>query len=203
MRILEQRKNLYKLLSRVFLKEMSEDSLKNIESMKNFSELFPSYSEWEERTKSSRYKLINESLNVDFTDVTIMHLIPYESFYVREDARIESGGANPIVQTYNEFDYRVNLDVARTVSGDHIGIELEFMAMLVDAQIKASDSGDKDAVKVLVSEEYKFLKEHLLAFAPMYLLAVYEQARTPFYKDSAKLALEFMLEDFEYLKGEN
>jgi len=203
MEVLEQRRGFYKLLSRIFLQEMSEDSLKKIENLSNFTELFPAFSSWEERNKKSRYKLINETLNVDFTDITIMHLTPYESFYVREDGKIESGGANPIVQTYNEYDYRVNLDVARTVSGDHIGIELEFMAMLIDAEIKASKNSDKEAIKELEKEQFNFLKSHILEFAPMYLLTVIEQARTPFYKDAGKLALEFLLEDFEYLKGEN
>ena len=201
MTINKQRTNLYKLLSRLFLLEMTEDSLKNIEKMENFEELFPTYAKWDERVNKSRYKLINEVLNVDFTDIAIMHMIPYETFYTRDDARIESGGANPVVQLYNEYDYRVNLDVARAVSGDHIGIELEFMAMLIDAENKALDAGEDEAVKEIQKKELDFLKEHLLQFAPMYLLNVAEQARTPFYKDSAKLALEFLLEDFEYLKG--
>jgi len=201
MAINKQRVNLYKLLSRVFLLEMTEDSLKNIEKLENFEELYPTYSKWDERKNKSRYKLIHEVLNVDFTDIAIMHMIPYETFYTRDDARIESGGANPVVQLYNEYDYRVNLDVARAVSGDHIGIELEFMAMLINAEIKATEEGEEEAVKEIQKKELDFLKEHLLQFAPMYLLNVAEQARTPFYKDSAKLALEFLLEDFEHLKG--
>ena len=202
MEIVENRLSMYNLISRIFLLEMSEDVLKKIENSKEFEKFFPTYSKWEMRTKKSRYKLINEVLNVDFTDITIMHMIPYESFYTRDDARIESGGANPVVQLYNEFDYRVNLDIARAVSGDHLGIELGFMAMLIEAEKKAVEAGDEKAVKEIQKQEFDFLKDHILAFAPMYLLNVAEQARTPFYKDSASMALEFLLEDFEYLKGE-
>ena len=202
MEILEHRKSYYKMLSRIFLLEMDEDSLAKLEKMENFEILFPAYSKWDERKKRSRYKLINEVLNVDFTDIALMHLIPYESFFTREDGMIESGGANPIIQLYNDFGYRVDLDKGRIVSADHIAVEMEFMSMLIEAQRKARDEDAKEAVEIFKKQQESFLKEHLLNFAPMYLLNVMEQARTPFYKDSAKLALEFMLEDFEYIKGE-
>ena len=199
MQSIEKRESFYKLLSRIFLSEMDEDSLKKIENSKDFDLLFPEYSTWEERTKRSRYKLINEVLNVDYTDIAIMHLVPYESFYVRDDAMIESGGANPITQLYNEYGYRVNLDEARAVSGDHFGIELGFMTVLLELQKEAYENKDIDKVNYYKEEQSKFLKEHILQFAPMYLINIAEQARTPFYKDSAKLAIEFLLEDLEYL----
>ncbi len=190
---------MYGLLSRIFMLEMDSDTLSKIEKMENFETLFPNYYKWEKRQQKSRYKLINEILNVDFTDIAIMHLIPYESFYLREDAMIESGGANPVLQVYNDFGYRVDYEKARVVSPDHIGVELEFMHMLSDAEAKALEQEDEEAAKALAGEQKRFLKEHLLQFAPMYLINVAEQARTPFYKDAAKLALEFLLEDYEYL----
>ncbi len=197
--VTEARCGMYDLLSRIFLSELDGDTLAKIEKLPKFEELFPTYYQWEERQKRSRYKLINELLNVDFTDITIMHLIPYESFYVREDGMIESGGANPVVQIYNDFGFRVDLDRARALSPDHIGIELEFMKMLAEAEGKAQENEDEEAIKQLRREQRDFLRYHLLQFAPMYLINVAEQARTPFYKDAAKLALEFLLEDYEYL----
>lgn len=202
MDITNSRKTLYSLTSRIFIIEMDADTLSKIEKIENFKEMFPDYFKWDKRQKLSRYKLINEVLNVDFTDIAIMHLIPYETFYTREDGMIESGGSNPVLQIYNDYGYRVNLDRARVVSPDHIGVELEFMSMLIDAQKKAEDSEDFEASKILKDEQKRFLEEHLLAFAPMYLINVAEQARTPFYKDAAKLALEFLLEDYEYLTNE-
>ena len=195
----EIREDFYKLLSRIFLSEMDETSLKNIEKSKDFEKLFPTYSSWEEREKKSKYKLIHEVLNVDYTDIAIMHMVPYESFYVRDDGMIESGGANPVTQMYNEYGYRVNLDQARAVSGDHLGIELGFMVLLIELQKEAMKKNDEYRTHYYKGEQLRFLKEHILQFAPMYLINIVEQARTPFYKDSAKLALEFLLEDFEYL----
>lgn len=199
MSIADKRKALYSLISRIFIIEMDEDTLSKIEKIENFKDMFPEYYKWDKRQKLSRYKLIHEVLNVDFTDIAIMHLIPYETFYTREDGMIESGGSNPVVQIYNDYGYRVDLDKARVVSPDHIGVELEFMSMLIDAQKRAEDDDDIKAVKRLKDEQKRFLEEHILAFAPLYLINVAEQARTPFYKDAAKLALEFLMEDYEYL----
>ncbi len=201
MKDIDKRESFYKLLSRIFISEMDENSLKQIENSKEFELLFPEYSKWEERKKRSRYKLIHEVLNVDYTDIAIMHMIPYESFYVREDGMIESGGANPVTQMYNEYGYRVNLDKARVVSGDHIGVELGFMTLLIKMQKEANKEGNEQRANYYKQEQLKFLKNHILQFAPMYLINIAEQARTPFYKDSAKLAIEFLLEDLEYLSN--
>ncbi len=200
--IAQNRSAMYGLLSRIFLLEMDPDTLARLEKMENFQELFPNYFEWEERQKRSRYKLVNEVLNVDFADVAVLHLIPYETFYTREDGMIESGGANPVLQVYNDYGYRVDYEKARVVSADHIGVELEFMRLLSDAEARAQEEGDEEAAKQLRGEQKKFLQEHLLQFAPMYLINVAEQARTPFYRDAAKMALEFLLEDYEYLSGQ-
>lgn len=199
----QERSAMYGLASRIFIAEMDEHTLSLLEKLPNFKELFPRYYEWEERQKRSRYKLINEVLNVDFTDIAVLHLIPYESFYMREDGMIESGGANPVLQVYNDFGYRVDYEKARVVSADHIGVELEFMKMLIDAESKAQEQKDEDAVAKIRQEQKKFLQEHLLQFAPLYLINVNEQARSPFYKDAAVFTLEFLLEDYEYLCGVN
>ncbi|BCD68423.1 molecular chaperone [Nitratiruptor sp. YY09-18] len=198
----QQRSAMYGLISRIFIAEMDEHTLSLLEKLPNAQELFPNYFEWDERQKRSRYKLINEILNVDFADIAVLHLIPYETFYTTEEGMIESGGANPVLQVYNDYGFRVNYEKARVVSPDHIGVELEFMKLLVDAQQRAEEEGDEEAATRLKVEQKRFLQEHLLQFAPMYLINVAEQARTPFYKDAAALATEFLLEDYEYLVQE-
>ncbi|MDD2452138.1 MAG: molecular chaperone TorD family protein, partial [Sulfurovum sp.] len=137
--------------------------------------------------------------NVDFTNLFLMHLVPYESFYTREDQMIESGGDNPVIALYNELDFRVELDRARVVSADHIGVELEFMYMLCTAQKKALDAGDKEGICELFQVQRAFLKEHLLEWAPMFLINAKRESRTPLYHDGTELTLEFLLSDFEYI----
>ena len=110
-------------------------------------------------------------------------------------------GDNPIVELYNELDFRVQLAEARVVSADHIGVELEFMYMLCTAMQKALDAEDKEAVCELLQVQRAFMKEHLLEWAPLFLINAKKESRTPLYHDGAELTLEFLLSDYEYINA--
>jgi TorA maturation chaperone TorD len=196
---IENRIALYALISRLMMIEVDETFLETIESDESLLALFPNYRDWSKRTELSRKDLIEQYYNVDFTNLFLMHLVPYESFYTRDDQMIESGGDNPVIELYNELDFRVELDAARVVSADHIGVELEFMYMLCVAQQKALEADDKEGVCELLEVQRAFLKEHLLEWAPMFLINAKRESRTPLYHDGSELTLEFLLSDFEYI----
>ncbi len=196
---LKNRVALYGLISRLMMKEVDERFLDTIEKDEDLLSLFPNYKEWEKRKTLSRKDLINQYYNVDFTNLFLMHLVPYESFYTRDDQMVESGGDNPLLDLYHEFDFSVELAKARVVSPDHIGIELEFMYMLSKAALKAFDSDDKDSLCELFQVQRAFLKEHLLEWVPLFLINAKRESRTPLYHDGTELTLEFLLSDFEYL----
>lgn len=196
---IENRIAIYALISRLMLVEVDETFLENIEKDERLLSFFPNYRDWSKRKELSRSELIEQYYNVDFTNLFLMHLVPYESFYTRDDQMIESGGDNPIVQLYNDLDFRVELDAARVVSADHIGVELEFMYMLCVAQQKALAAEDKDGICELLQVQRAFLKEHLLEWAPLFLINAKRESRTPLYHDGSELALEFLLSDFEYV----
>jgi len=196
---IENRIAIYALISRLMLVEVDETFLDQIEGDEDLLNFFPNYRDWGKRKEISRKELINEYYNVDFTNLFLMHLVPYESFYTRDDQMIESGGDNPVLELYNELDFRVELDKARVVSADHIGVELEFMYMLCTAMQKALDADDKDGVCELLQVQRAFLKEHLLEWTPLFLINAKRESRTPLYHDGAELTLEFLLSDFEYV----
>ncbi|WP_236579140.1 TorD/DmsD family molecular chaperone [Hydrogenimonas urashimensis] len=191
--------NLYALISRILMKEVDEDFLEKFEGDEMILSFFPNYQTWEKRKEIDHKRLLEQFLNVDFTNLFVLHMIPYESFYRRDDQMLETGGSNPVLQFYNEYDFRAQLDVARAVSPDHIGIELEFMYMLASSEYKALENEDVKAACEIAKIERDFLKEHLLEWAPMFLMNMKAEAGTPFYFDAASLALEFMLSDYEYL----
>ncbi len=195
----ENRIALYALISRLMLVEVDEDLLNKIESDEALLSLFPNYRAWDKREEFEMKELIEQYYNVDFTNLFLMHLVPYESFYTRDDQMIESGGDNPVVELYNDLDFRVELAEARVVSADHIGIELEFMYMLCVALKKALDADDTEGVCELLEVQRAFLKEHLLEWTPLFLINMKRESRTPLYHDGAELALEFLLSDFEYV----
>ena len=191
--------NLYALISRILMNEVDETLLKSIIEDENMLTFFPSVEKWSKLKELNLKDLIEKYLNVDFTNLFLLHLIPYESFYRRDDQMMETGGDNPVQALYNDFDFRVELDIARVMSADHIGVELEFMYKLCDAEFKALEDGEVSIAADIAQIQYNFLKDHLLEWAPMYLLNVKSEAGTAFYFDAAELALEFMMSDFEYL----
>jgi len=196
---IENRIAIYALISRLMLVEVNEEFLENIEKDEALLSFFPNYRDWSKRKELTRAQLIEQYYNVDFTNLFLMHLVPYESFYTRDDQMIESGGDNPVVELYNDLDFRVELDSARVVSADHIGVELEFMYMLCTATKKALDADDKEGVCELLEVQRAFLKEHLLEWTPLFLINAKKESRTPLYHDGSELTLEFLLSDFEYV----
>jgi TorA maturation chaperone TorD len=73
------------------------------------------------------------------------------------------------------------------------------MYKTVEAQLNALEAGDKEGVCELFQIQKGFLKDHLLEWAPMFLINAKREARTPLYHDGAELTLEFLLSDYEYV----
>ncbi len=195
------RSNIYALLSRILLQELDSELLETLKTDPTVLEFFPHWNEWEQRTSISNVKLLEEYLNPDFTNLSILHLVPYETFYTRSDQMIETGGANPVTDIYSAYDFMVDYEIARVVSADHIGIQYEFMHHLCDAQKKAMEENDSEAVRDLQEVQHRFLNTHLLQWAPMYLINMKYESRTPLYYDAAETALEFILSDNETLSA--
>jgi TorA maturation chaperone TorD len=196
---IENRITLYSLISRLMIIEADIEFLEFIESNKEILELFPNYKKWDKRREFSSTILKERYLDVDYANLFLLHLVPYESFYTRDDQMIESGGDNPVLNLYNTLDFKVELDKARVVSPDHIGVEMEFMYMLCEALKKAYEAEDKQGVKEILQVQNGFMQDHLLNWSPMFLINMKRESRTPLYHDGAELAMEFMLSDFEYI----
>lgn len=193
------RSNLYALLSRILLQELDEGTLQTLKTDPTVLEFFPQWNAWEKRSTLPNPQLLEEYLNPDFVNLSILHLVPYETFYTRADQMIETGGANPVTDFYSAYDFVVDYEVARVVSADHIGIEFEFMHHLCEAQKKAAEENDAEAISELLAIQHRFLNTHLLKWAPFYLINMKYEARTPLYYDTAETALEFILSDNEML----
>jgi len=196
---IENRIALYALISRLMMTEVDAEFLKSIEDSAEILDLFPNYKGWEKRKEFSNTILKERYLDVDFTNLFLMHLVPYETFYTRDDQMIESGGDNPLMNLYDALAFRVELNEARVISPDHIGVELEFMYMLCDALRKAFEANDQGGMEELLLVQQGFLRDHLLNWAPLFLINMKKESRTALYHDGAELALEFILSDYEYV----
>ncbi|MEJ2468424.1 MAG: molecular chaperone TorD family protein, partial [Campylobacterales bacterium] len=184
---------------RVLMQEADTELIDILNQDDAILEMMPNFKVWEPRTTLQSSELIERQLNPDFVNLSLLHLIPYETFYTREDQMIETGGANPVTDMYSAYDFMVDFEAARVVSADHIGVELEFMHHLCEAQIKAMNENDSEAVDELMEVERTFLDKHLVQWAPLYLINMKFESRTPLYYDAADMALEFILSDYQYL----
>lgn len=199
MQEIQSRVNIYGLLSRILLQELDLEVLKTIKNDETILDFFPTLRDWKQLKEVDENQLLEEYFNPDFVNLSVLHLIPYETFYTREDQKIETGGANPVTDMYSAYDFIVDFEAARAVSSDHIGVELEFMHHLCSAQKRATEENDTQAVQELQQVQHDFLNKHLLVWAPMYLINMKFEARTPLYYDAADMALEFILSDNEAL----
>jgi TorA maturation chaperone TorD len=197
----QARSNIYALLSRILMQELDDKILEAIKNDENILEFFPNFKTWEALSTLKNSELLEQHLNPDFTNISLLHLIPYETFYTREDQKIETGGANPVTDMYSAYDFIVDYEIARVVSSDHIGVEFEFMHHLCEAQLKAMNEDDAEAVKHLLETQKEFLNKHLLQWAPLYLINAKYESRTPLYYDACETALEFILSDNEMVNA--
>lgn len=133
-------------------------------------------------------------LDADFVHLTVVNLVPYESFFRRADGQLELGGANPVAEFFQRYGFEADLAAARSLAPDHLGIELELMSVLC-AHEAAGGPAAADARRV----QHELLTGHLLAWAPVYLLAARRNAHTALYREGADATLEFLLADAEAL----
>ncbi|MEE8588360.1 MAG: molecular chaperone TorD family protein [Sulfurimonadaceae bacterium] len=194
---IQARSNIYALLSRILMQELDDEMLTTIKNDDQILDFFPNLKKWEPLSTLQNSELLGEHLNPDFVNLSVLHLVPYETFYTRDDQKIETGGANPVTDIYSAYNFMVDYEIARVVSSDHIGVELEFMHHLCEGQMKAMEEGDNDSVKDFLNAQKEFLNKHLLQWAPMYLINMKYESRTPLYYDAAEMALEFILSDNE------
>ena len=142
------RSNIYALLSRILLQELDTELLQTIKDDENILDFFPTLRDWKQLGEIDNKTLLEEYFNPDFVNLSVLHLIPYETFYTRDDQMIETGGANPVTDIYSAYDFMVDYEVARAVSSDHIGIELEFMHHLANAEKAALEDNNQEVVKI-------------------------------------------------------
>lgn len=199
--LLYAREYAYDILRRFFLEEPTEEYLK-VFVQRNMIEQFPfigdskeieegarlvkeHYQKFDVVTNKSHY----DDLHWDYTKLMIgpFELLapPWESVYVQKEAMLFQKCTMDVRKTYQHFgfstaDYNMEAD-------DHIGLELDFLYHLNKLCQQSADEGNLQEVGYLLTEQEKFLKEHLLVFVPELSKNMMENADTSFYKGMAQI----------------
>jgi putative dimethyl sulfoxide reductase chaperone len=120
---------------------------------------------------------------------------PYESVY-RDRAQTLMGNATLDVQReYNKTG--LSLATGQKEPPDHIGIELEFMRFLSEREAECWGRGERAEALGYLSEEGRFLEEHLTQWVGEFCDRVIEIAVSGFYRGIARMTKGFLADDFE------
>lgn len=188
----------YTLISRLLVAEIDKETIEAIKSDDTLRSLFVYSKEADDYLNGDTQKIV-EDLAAHFVDLFLIRLVPYETFYTSEDQMVNSGTENETMVFYKKYGFDVELLRARVVSADHVGVEFEFLMNLVKAQREALGDGFDEYVESAIKVQKEFIETHLLPFALMFLPALLDASKSPFYKDVAEIALEFLLGDYEEL----
>lgn len=181
------RQTLYALFSRLFANGIDAETLRELKANPDLLEsIGEGAAAWLNQTPE---KTTLDALNVDFTSLFLLYTPPIEAAIRDNSKEIPIGLENPVMQFYRRHGFHINMNLTHLNAPDHLAIELGFMQALIK-------SGENKAGQA-------FLADHLLKWAPSYLIAQSEAADTPFYRDLCEAAAEFLLADYQHLSEIN
>ncbi|MCA9551545.1 MAG: molecular chaperone TorD family protein [Myxococcales bacterium] len=195
------RANLYGFFSRLFIRELDDEAVALLAGPLG-QDLLPEATAAGDVALAADPARRHAELDPDYTHITVVNVVPYASFYLRDDAMVEGGTANPAAEFLKEYGFEVDLVAARSLSQDHIGIVLESMAVLANAEAEAAARPDPAYAARIRQVQRTFLQDHLLSWAPVYLYAVERCAHSTLYREAASVLMDFLGSDAQDLEAE-
>lgn len=125
---------------------------------------------------------------------------PWESVYLTAE-RLTFG---PPTLAVRKFFRRFGLEygLKNTEPDDHFGLEMEFMAELIQRQNRALDLDRQEEAQELAQAQLTFLQDHLLKWADQFTADVIRHARTEYFQGMARIAIAYLNWDYHLLKNE-
>lgn len=205
--LMDSRANVYKALSRSYLKEIDEVFAKE------FSEEFCFESSSEDLANAlgaAKTALQGaddaalEQLAVDFDRVffgmgplTARHAFPYESVYTSDRGIMMQDAYAQVVKVYREQHLAKDKDFKEPE--DHIAVELAFMATLAERTATFLREGLEEAAEETVLQQIAFAQGHLLNWLDRFCIDLAEAASGTFYEHIAHFTKLFVQEDVALL----
>ncbi|NTU89375.1 MAG: molecular chaperone TorD family protein [Actinobacteria bacterium] len=207
--LIESRSATYGFLARLYRVEIDEDFFNEISSMR-----FPVNTG--NSSVDEGYRLICSYLSkswpscaielaADYTRVFLGHGVnsysaayPYESVHTSPKRLMMQEARDEVLALYRAAGLMKN-DNWRD-GEDHIALELEFEQILCIRTSEALSEQNEDVALGLLTQQYNFLKDHLLNWIPFFTTEMELYAKTDLYKGLAKLTRGFLETDSEFLE---
>lgn len=107
---------------------------------------------------------------------------PYESVHVNNGHLVIGETTVRVREFYRQFD--VDLGEHHPEPADHIAIETEFMAYLIEKELAAYTDGELKKAERFRDAQIRFLQQHLLCWAWDFSDRVYVYTRHPLYREA-------------------
>ena len=213
--LFESRREMYRFLSRLYVLEVDGELLDALCKIKAPAEcpdedMAEGYGMMTSFLKESRERdtqAVLDDLAVDYARIFLSAGVaqgkaafPYESVYTSRKHLMMQDSRNEVAALYAAKGVTPAEDMYR-MPEDHLGLLLEYMALLCEECAACLPSGNGERVKASLAEQQAFLKEHLNNWAPAFAGEVQKYAATDFYKGLAKLTKGFLAAEGELLTG--
>jgi TorA maturation chaperone TorD len=208
---LRDRMNIYALLSRLFRVEIDEDLLSTLMDggvLEADDTVPPELHEgialmqaYLDSPDASTLDLARDYAKVfcgaSSTNKTAAY--PFESVYTSDEGILMQEARDDALRWYRRFGLGKSADW--NDCEDHIGLELEFMAFLINESLDARESGDQDRAVELLQAQREFLQTHLLNWVSAFARDVARYSVTDFYRGLASFATAYLIQDGAALAG--
>ena len=202
------RAGLYRFLGGLYIMEVDEETLANMKQMQ-----FPTDCANEELAEAYRglEKAIADLNNEDLEDVAADYAktflaageatggaaFPYESIYTNKKREIGGRTEQETLALYALHGWEPSKDMFRTMN-DHIGLELEFMAVLCEEELLSCQTDNADRAAMSSRDQNEFLRKHL-KWAGAFCMDISKYAQTAFYQAVGKVTNVFLEQEREML----
>lgn len=206
--LMGMRARTYGMLARLFLKEVDEVTLKELQGMR-----FPTAT-GNDRVDAGYRMLFDylrlswddsvRELAIDYVRTFIGHGVngysaayPFESVYTSERRLMMQEARAEVLATLRENGLKRG---TWTEGEDHIALELEFMQRMSMRTAEALQAGDEDTAIKELRTQRAFAHDHLLNWLPMLTADMDKFAQTKFYQGLGTLTMGYVEEDAALLE---
>src|SRR5262249_39123147 len=133
-----------------------------------------------------------EALAADYAQTFLHGVPPFGSHYLDPTGLLNAEATGEVAALYRAHGFVV--DVTRAAAEDHLGVELEFLAHLLETEAAAHDAGQQQAAAEMRAWRIEFLDRHVLPFALLFLTAAAETAHSLFYQSLCRATRETLID---------
>lgn len=187
-------KNLYLFFAQLFLKEVDASLLERLRSGELRAPLEEAGMDLKFMEGDAQTALDNLAVEYSALFVQPGSFPPFQS--VAQGGRYLTPDADQVELFYQKYGFEYRKEYPKLFP-DHLGLELWFIASLIEAEQKAKAANRTQDEGVYAAARAEFLKKHVAAWAPKYFETAARMTKHPFYRPMIEFAAAFIDSEIE------